>query len=43
MQYLSQIIQEEELSSIQPGLFNVLKAPRGIGKTTFMFDERILS
>ena len=43
MQYLSQIIQEQELSSIQPGLFNVLQAPRGIGKTTFMFDERILS
>ena len=43
VQYLSQIIQDEELSSIQPGLFNVLKAPRGIGKTTFMFDERILS
>ncbi len=43
MQYLSQIIQEQELISIQPGLFNVLQAPRGIGKTTFMFDERILS
>ena len=43
VQYLSQIIQDEELSSIQPGLFNVLKAPRGIGKTTFMFDKRILS
>lgn len=43
MQYLSQIIQEQELNSIQPGLFNVLQAPRGIGKTTFMFDERILS
>lgn len=43
MQYLSQIIQKQELSSIQPGLFNVLQAPRGIGKTTFMFDERILS
>lgn len=42
MQYLSQIIQEEEIASIVPGRFNVLKAPRGIGKTTFMFDERIL-
>lgn len=26
-----------------PGSFNILKAPRGWGKTTFMFDERILS
>ena len=39
---MSQIIQEEEIASIVPGRFNVLKAPRGIGKTTFMFDERIL-
>lgn len=43
MEYLSQIIKEEELQSIQPGKFNVLKAPRGAGKTTFMFDDRILS
>ena len=42
MQYLSQIIQDEEIASIIPGSFNILKAPRGIGKTTFMFDERIL-
>lgn len=42
MQYLSQIIQDEEIASIVPGRFNVLKAPRGIGKTTLMFDERIL-
>jgi predicted AAA+ superfamily ATPase len=42
VQYLSQIIQDEEIASIVPGRFNVLKAPRGIGKTTLMFDERIL-
>lgn len=27
---------------MQPGAFNILKAPRGWGKTTFMFDDRIL-
>lgn len=43
MEYLSEIIKPEEIQSIQPGKFNVLKAPRGAGKTTFMFDERILS
>ena len=42
-QYISQIITEEELSSILPGQFNILKAPRGWGKTTFMFDDRILN
>lgn len=42
MRYLSQIITEKELSSIEKGKFNILKAPRGSGKTTFMFDERVL-
>lgn len=41
-QYISQVITDEELSTIVPGQFNILKAPRGWGKTTFMFDERIL-
>lgn len=41
-QYLSNIITEEEIASIQPGQFNVIKAPCGSGKTTFMFDDRIL-
>ncbi len=40
--YLSTIIRDEELDSIRAGFFNVLAAPRGWGKTTFMFDERIL-
>lgn len=43
MEYLSQIITEKELSNITAGKFNILEAPRGLGKTTFMFDERILS
>lgn len=43
MEYLTEIIKPEEIQSIQPGKFNILKAPRGAGKTTFMFDERILS
>ena len=42
-QYLSNIITQEELDNIQPGQFNVLKAPCGSGKTTFMFDDRILN
>lgn len=42
-QYISQVITDEELSSIVPGQFNILKAPRGWGKTTFMFDDRILN
>lgn len=42
-QFLSSIIQAEDLERIQPGQFNVLKAPRGCGKTTFSFDPRILS
>ena len=41
-QYLSNIITEEEIANIQPGQFNVIKAPCGSGKTTFMFDDRIL-
>lgn len=41
--YLSNIITEEEVKSIAPGAFNVLAAPCGWGKTTFMFDDRILS
>ena len=41
-QYLSNIITQQQLDSIQPGQFNVLKAPCGSGKTTFMFDDRIL-
>lgn len=43
MKYLSQIITNTELSNIEKGKFNILKAPRGCGKTTFMFDDRILS
>lgn len=42
-QYLSSIITQEELDNIQPGQFNVIKAPCGSGKTTFMFDDRILN
>jgi len=41
-QYISQIITEEELENIEAGYFNILKAPRGYGKTTFMFDDRVL-
>ena len=41
-QYISEIITQEELDTIKPGAFNILQAPRGWGKTTFMFDERIL-
>lgn len=40
--FLSQIITDEELDRIKPGAFNILAAPRGWGKTTFMFDDRIL-
>ena len=42
-QFLSQIITDEDLNNIKPGRFNILSAPRGWGKTTFMFDERILN
>lgn len=41
-QFLSTIITNEELDKLQPGAFNILRAPRGWGKTTFMFDDRIL-
>lgn len=40
--FLSSIITDEDLSKIKPGSFNILTAPRGWGKTTFMFDDRIL-
>lgn len=42
-QYISAVITQEELDNVKPGAFNILKAPRGWGKTTFMFDERILN
>lgn len=41
-QYISQVITDDELNKITAGAFNILKAPRGWGKTTFMFDDRIL-
>lgn len=41
--YITQIITEDDLSKITPGSFNVLRAPRGYGKTTFMFDDRVLN
>ena len=41
--YLSNIITTNQLDKIQPGQFNVIKAPTGCGKTTFMFDDRILN
>lgn len=41
-QFLSDIITDQELDKLQPGAFNILRAPRGWGKTTFMFDDRIL-
>ena len=40
--YLSTIITDEEINRATPGCFNVIRAPRGYGKTTFMFDDRIL-
>lgn len=42
-QYLSTVIKEDEISRISAGEFNVLSAPRGWGKTTLMFDDRILN
>lgn len=42
MEYLSSVVSNEEIDKIHAGYFNVLSAPRGWGKTTFMFDERIL-
>lgn len=41
-QFLSDIITDQELDKLHPGAFNILRAPRGWGKTTFMFDDRIL-
>lgn len=41
-QYLSNIITDAEIDNIKPGSFNIIKAPCGSGKTTFMFDDRIL-
>ena len=40
--FLTEIVTDDDLSKIRPGCFNVLAAPRGWGKTTFMFDPRIL-
>lgn len=40
--YLSNVITDEDLSKVRPGEFNIIKAPPGYGKTTFMFDDRIL-
>lgn len=40
--FLAQIVVEDDFARIQPGRFNILSAPRGWGKTTFMFDQRIL-
>ena len=42
-QFLSNVITDEDLARIQLGAFNILRAPRGWGKTTFMFDEKILN
>ena len=42
-QYISNVITEKDLNGILPGQFNVLCAPCGSGKTTFMFDDRILN
>lgn len=41
--YLSSIITDDNINSILPGSFNIIKAPCGTGKTTFMFDEKILN
>lgn len=41
--YLAEIITDNDLNNIKPGRFNILSAPRGLGKTTFMFDQRILN
>lgn len=42
-QYLSNVITDDDLQKIRPGEFNILRAPCGWGKTTFMFDDRILN
>ena len=41
-QFLSDVVTDQELDKLHPGAFNILRAPRGWGKTTFMFDDRIL-
>lgn len=41
--FLSEIITDIDLNSVSAGAFNILCSPRGWGKTTFMFDERILN
>ena len=41
--FLAEIIVDDDLNRIKPGCFNILAAPRGWGKTTFMFDQRILN
>lgn len=41
--YLSNVVTNSELSFIKGGAFNIITAPRGWGKTTFMFDDRILN
>lgn len=41
-QFLSDVITDQDLDKLRPGAFNILRAPRGWGKTTFMFDDRIL-
>ena len=41
--FLSDIITDQDLDHILKGAFNILSTPRGWGKTTFMFDERILN
>lgn len=41
-QFLSQLIGEEEIMSIQPGKFNVLKANAGAGKTTLLLEDKII-
>ena len=42
-EYLSTVIKDDEITHISAGAFNVLCAPRGWGKTTLMFDDRILN
>lgn len=41
--YISNIIKDEEIANIRAGEFNILKAPRGTGKTAFCFNEKILN
>ena len=41
-QYLSELISDEDILQARPGRFNVIKANPGSGKTTFMFQDKIL-